>query len=97
MATNTTNPIKTLSIAGSTYNIHAFEADHAVKATKDNNGKTISTYIASVEVDGTDDKKLLAKDGAGTTHDTIQGSIAATYTAATLDLAIDTHVHFTHS
>ena len=39
MATNPTNPIKTLSIAGSTYNIHAFEADHADKATKDDSGK----------------------------------------------------------
>lgn len=94
---NTPNPIKTLTVAGSTYNIHAFEADHATKATQDANGKVITTYIASVEVDGSDDKKVLAKSGAGTTHDTVQGSISATYTAATMDLAIDTHVHFTHS
>ena len=42
-------------------------------------------------------RSSLLKTEAGKTHDTIQGSIAATYTAATKDLAIDTHVHFTHS
>lgn len=91
------NPIKTLTIDSTKYDIHAFEADHAEKATKDNNGKVIDTYIASVEVDGTDDKKVLAKEGNGATHDTITGAITATYDATNHDLAIDTHVHFTHS